>query len=154
MNRLTSSPLGAYIYGNNTHPDAATAIGSTWTAGSPPASPLQAGDDCPSNRQRPRRRPNRLQRRAPRRCGRVLLQRHDLRMQIRDLLLRILKRAGVDQRGLRDQRETLAVPVSGELELLPRIRPADTLGQSHRLEFRHPAAGVAHHQLAKAQRDL
>ena len=34
MNRLTSSPLGAYTYGNSAHPDAATNIGSTaWTAG-------------------------------------------------------------------------------------------------------------------------
>lgn len=32
MNWLTSSPLGSYTYGNSAHADAATAIGSSWTA--------------------------------------------------------------------------------------------------------------------------
>jgi RHS repeat-associated protein len=32
MNRLTSSPLGNYNYGDSAHADAATAIGSTWSA--------------------------------------------------------------------------------------------------------------------------
>ncbi len=32
MNRLTSSPLGSYTFGDSAHADAATAVGSTWTA--------------------------------------------------------------------------------------------------------------------------
>jgi YD repeat-containing protein len=32
LNRLTSAPLGTYSYGDAAHLDAATAVGSTWTA--------------------------------------------------------------------------------------------------------------------------
>ncbi len=32
MNRLTSSPLGSYSYGDTAHADAATAVGAAWSA--------------------------------------------------------------------------------------------------------------------------
>jgi hypothetical protein len=32
MNRLTSSPLSSYTYGDSSHADAATSIGATWSA--------------------------------------------------------------------------------------------------------------------------
>jgi RHS repeat-associated protein len=32
MNRLTAAPLGSYSYGDSAHADAATAVGSSWTA--------------------------------------------------------------------------------------------------------------------------